>query len=183
MPSDDAVAEKVTLFQQAWRPYESKIPQALAALTGLNFRKNIIDVYVAPHFWAFSDPLVIGWSYTPERFTTVLTHELAHVILTDNTLVSYDAPLLNRWQRLFGKEHDVDTLIHIPVHGLLQGVFEGALHEPQRIKEDVASCHSNGSYISAWNYVKTVGYSDVITKLAEDYQAFALEDLKLRHEG
>lgn len=174
MPTDAVVVDKVEQFQAAWKPYNGEVQRALQKLTGLSFRKNIIDVYIAPHFWAFSDPLVIGWHYTPSRFPEILTHELAHIILTDNNQVAYDSPLLDRWNTLFGMQSDTDTLVHIPVHALLQGVFDDELHEPERTQNDIAACPVNSPYTYAWEYVQRVGYQSVIQLLAADYKQLAI---------
>lgn len=97
---------KVGEYKKAWRPYEQKIILNMTELLGLSFRQNILDVYIAPWFHAFSDPLVIGVTKEPDLFVDILTHELFHRLLTDNTAVPYETNMLTEWRRLFGEDHD-----------------------------------------------------------------------------
>jgi hypothetical protein len=172
-PTDDEWLEKrVDSYQKEWQKYEAKILDAMTELTGLSFSQNIIDVYIAPWFNAFSDPLVIGVMREPDQFIDTLTHELIHRLLTDNTLVDMDTDLFSRWQKLFGKNHSFGTLIHIPVHAIHKAIYLDYLKEPKRLKRDIKENIDNTAedYIKAWNYVEAHGYVDIINSIKADYK-------------
>lgn len=170
----DKVVEQ---YIAAWKPYEDKIVKGMCRLLDLEFRQNFIDVYIAPWFAALSDPLIIGIKGSPDEFIDTLTHELLHRLLTDNTKVSYDAPLINVWEQLFGSKHTFGALVHIPVHAVHKAIYLDALKEPARLKREVDRLRSmsknTSDYIEAWEYVEENDYNDLIKKLKSSYEDLA----------
>lgn len=152
-------------YYDAWAPYEQKILSAMCEITGLQFRQNIVDVYVMPFYHSFSDPLVLATKYESDRIVEVLTHELIHRLLTDNTDNHYLARFSDEWRKLFGEEHSKNTLVHIPVHAVMQAVFEGYIREPERIVRDKKEYENYPAYAAAWAYVDKVGYKTIIDQL------------------
>ncbi len=152
-------------YYDTWAPYEQKVLAAMCELTGLRFRQNIIDVYVAPFYNSFSDPLFLATKYESDRVVEVLAHELMHRLLTDNTDNHYLASFSDEWRKMFGDEHTWNTLVHIPVHALMQGVFEEYVKEPGRIVRDKHEYENYPDYKAAWDYVEQVGYKTIIAKL------------------
>ena len=138
----------------------------------LSFRQNIIDVYIAPWFRAFSDPMVIGVMQDPDVFVDTLTHELIHRLLTDNTAIPHETMLLEEWQKLFGKQHTFGTTVHIPVHAVHKAIYLDVLKDPERLERDVASNkkYEAKDYIAAWDYVEQHGYKVIIDKLQNSYE-------------
>ena len=168
---DHTYYEKVAEnYKEAWRPYEERIIKGMCELLGLSFRQNIIDVHVTPWMHAFSSPMVIGVIYKPNRFVEILAHEICHRLLTDNNETPYDTNYVEEWQKLFGKQHDWNVLVHVPVHAMLQAIFDDILHEPKRTANDKKLCEQWESYDRAWRYVDEVGYKRVIEQLRESYK-------------
>ncbi len=157
-------------YQKAWKPYEKKIIKGMCDTLGLSFRQNIVDVYIAPWINAFSDPMVIGVTFEPNRFIEVLTHELLHRLLTDNNESNYVTTYTDEWAELFGKEHSWNALVHIPAHASMQAIFDDVLKEPSRTESDKKLCKQWKDYNAAWEYVGEVGYEEVIAKLKESYK-------------
>jgi len=171
--ADDAWMEKrVAQYSKAWEPVEEKILNSMTESLGLKFRKNIIDVYIAPWFWAFSDPLVIGVEQDPDLFIDSLTHELIHCLLTDNTSVPHDALLFTEWQKLFGKEYSFTTTIHIPVHAVHKAIYLDVLKAPERLERDIANNKKNDQkdYVASWDYVQKHDYKEIIKQLKSSYK-------------
>lgn len=168
----EEIDEIVKNYQEAWRPYEKRILGAMTDILGLEFRQNIIDVYIAPWFMAFSDPLVVGIRHTPDRFIDVLTHELLHRMLTDNTATLYEVNMFHEWKKLFGDGHLHITTVHIPVHAVHTAIYLDYLKEPQRLQRDQAidKKHANEGYVRSWEYVEECGYEAVIQQLRNFYQ-------------
>jgi hypothetical protein len=172
LADDEWMEQRVAAYTAAWQPFETKIMDGLHELTGLRFRQNIVDVYLAPWFNAMSDPLIIGVMREPDEFIDVLTHELIHRLLTDNAALPFETLLVPRWEALFGPDHSFHALIHIPVHALHQAVYLDILDAPHRLERDKTRDRETHSadYVAAWEYVGTQGYKEIIMKLKEDYQ-------------
>lgn len=163
----------VEAYEKAWKPFEKKIVSGMCDIMGLEFRQNIIDVYIAPWFYAFSDPLVIGITMTDADFITNLTHELIHRLLTDNTSLPNDSKLMLEWEELFGKNHTRLTLAHIPVHAVHKAIIYDVLKDPKIKDDDYNAClefeGKDGNYIKSWDYVDKHGYQQIIEKLKTVY--------------
>lgn len=168
MATLDEVDEWVEKYREAWSPYEEKLLSAACEKLGVQFYQNVIDVYIAPRFYAFSDPMVLGIKHEPNRFVELLAHELMHRLLTDNDKFSPDYDFLTERQKLFGAEHSKVTLAHIPVHAMLEYLFTDILNEPERVENDLAELRKNGSdeYLKAWDYVRNEGYETIIERIS-----------------
>ncbi len=165
------VDKKVVAYKKEWGKYENKILQGLHKLTGLTFRQNIIDVYIAPGFAAFSDPLVIGMKYSPKEFVDILTHELIHRLLTDNTKIN-SINLIKKWKTLFGDNHSQVTLVHIPVHSIHKAVILDVLKDPKRIDSDIKMMQKYKAmdYLKSWEYVNSGDYKKLVKDLSAIYK-------------
>ena len=168
------INEIVDDYKKAWAPWENNIMQAMCDITGLQFRQNIIDVYVAPWFFAFSDPMVLGVTLNDEKLVRVLTHEILHRILTDNTAVPYEHNLIGAWQKLYGKNHSITTLVHIPLHAVHTAIAIDYLDDPSIVETDYKMNLDHGGpeddYVKSWDYVNKHGYKEIIEKLKTVYK-------------
>ncbi len=173
--SDDEYLQIVDSYQKEWKKYEVKILNGVQKITGLQFRQNVIDVYIAPWFIAFSDPMVIGVTQKPDKFIDVLTHELIHRILTDNLSIPHDYWLLDEFKKLFGAEHDFNTVIHIPVHAIHEKIYLDTLKEPARLHRDKFGWgeDAQAEYSKAWDYVEKEGADKIIERLKKSYAEIA----------
>lgn len=169
--TDEYISQTVERYNKSWSRYETKILTAMCEVLDLEFKQNIIDAYVAPFGNSFSDPMVISTKYKTERFIEVFTHEVAHRLLTDNSKItsSLDKKILNTWRELFGEEHTWNTLVHIPVHALLEYIFIDVLDEPERLERDIELCKQYPPYADAWTYVQSEGYRNILNKLRDSY--------------
>lgn len=166
------INEKVDKYRSAWQLYEVRILTAMCEALGLEFKQNTIDVYVLPFHNSFSDPMVISTKYTADRFIEVFTHEITHRLLTDNNILTAgpDRKLLKSWKKLFGETHSFVTLVHIPVHAVLEYIFRDVLNEPERLERDIELNSRYNDYALAWDYVQEHGYENIIKQLREDYR-------------
>lgn len=177
MASNERMGQIVDGYREAWRPLEKQILQGITETLGLTFRHNVIDVYIAPWFYAFSDPMVIGVIHKPDVFVDVLTHELLHRLLTDNNTVSHDINMAKEWSRLFGGQHSFKTVVHIPVHAVHKAIYIDVLDSPARLERDIAKCKENGAeaYVEAWDYIEKHGYKEIIAKLRQSYEELSVK--------
>jgi antirestriction protein ArdC len=158
-------------YQKAWLKYEKVIMEGMLKTTGLKFHQNTIDVYIAPWFSAFSDPIVIGIKYQPDNFVDVLTHELLHRLLTDNTQIG-SLKLMSKWKTLFGKRHTFGTIVHIPVHAIHKAIYLDILKQPSRLQREIDDMETFKAidYIKSWNYVQKNDYKRIIKSLLAIYK-------------
>lgn len=166
-------------YRKEWEKHEKKIMPALQDILDVQFYKSVIDVSCAPYFIPKSAPLIMNFRNEPDQFVDVLTHELCHVLLTDNDVVQIHnhrqkqpINLVEAWQKLFGKELDFNTLVHIPVHALCKYVYFDVMKEPSRLERDMESVKSyvgTQSYVDAWEYVEKHGYQKIIDDLKHMY--------------
>ncbi|MGI9027317.1 MAG: hypothetical protein ACR2FM_00515 [Candidatus Saccharimonadales bacterium] len=176
LPNDKWMGQKVLGYQRAWQPFEQTILTGMCETLGLTFRQNTIDVYIAPWFHAFSDPLVIGVNQKPDVFVDILTHELLHRLLTDNNSIPFQTNLLKpEWDKLFGSSHSFGTLVHIPVHAVHKAIYLDVLKAPERLRRDVEGVEDEidwdaSDYVKAWEYVEKHGYKVIIEQLRESYE-------------
>jgi hypothetical protein len=177
LADDDWMEKRVADYRKAWKPFEKQILTSMTDLLDLSFRQNIIDVHIAPWFNAFSDPMVIGVMKEPDQFVDILTHELLHRLLTDNTSIPHETMILVEWQKLFGKEHTFGTLVHIPVHAVHKAIYLDVLNAPERLERDIAGIkkYKATDYINAWDYVDKHGYLEIIEKLRASYKKLQAE--------
>lgn len=170
---DDEYLDIVLRYQKAWRPHEQAILTYMCNQLSLEFRQNIIDVYIAPWFFAFSDPMVIGVTFTDEEFIDNLTHELLHRLLTDNTSVAHSYDISINWKKLFGEQHDFNTLVHIPVHAVHKAIYEDLLNVPNRYDDELKMLKENKAtaYLDSWSYVDKHDYHEIIRQLEELYDS------------
>lgn len=169
--SDKEYIEIVNQYKNVWEPVETQILTHICEQLGLQYRQNIIDVYIAPWFYAFSDPMVLGVTFTAEEFVDNLTHELIHRLLTDNTSFQLDYLIADDWEKLFGKDHTFNTLVHIPVHAVHKSVYLDLLKSEERYEHDKAIVHKNGAtdYVKSWSFVDSHDYVALIKSLREQY--------------
>lgn len=172
---DDWVEKKVDEYKKAWGPLEEKILRGMMDILSLSFRQNIIDVYIAPWFRAFSDPLVIGVKFEPDRFVDILTHELLHRLLSDNTAIPSEFQILSEWEKLFGSGHSKRMLVHIPVHAVHKAIYLEVLQATERLERDVEVFKKIGAkdYVDAWEYVETHGYQKITEELKGSYESLS----------
>jgi len=152
-------------YRKWWQPYEKQILEAMCETLNLEFKQNIIDVHIAPFFYAFSEPLVLGVVFdTKQKLVLNLTHELVHKLLLDNTTHD-DTKTFEEWTELFG-EMEFETLVHIPVHAMLHRIFIDILEQPELLQNEVLETKT---YKDSWNYVQQHGYKAIIEKLKTIY--------------
>ncbi len=169
----DDIDKIVAAYSKAWEPYEKRVLQGMCGLLDIEFKQNVIDVYIAPWFKGMSDPMVIGVTLKPDEFVDVLTHELLHRLLTDNTTKLSGTDYDHEWRKLFNEDHSYKTLVHIPVHAVHKAIYLDVLRDPERLKRDQAACVELKAtdYVKSWEYIEENDYKKIIAKLKKYYRS------------
>lgn len=178
-PSPNLTSEELeditASYRRAWQSVQSAILPAMQGILGVSFRQPIIDVAIAP--WqegaGISFPLIIDAKPSPDEFVDTLTHELFHVLLTDNNIFSNKEKksqnTLN-WEAFFGENHPGTTLIHIGIHACCKYIYLDVLKDPKRLKRDIDHCKQYPDYQKAWEYVESNDYHEIIRKIKTRYK-------------
>ncbi len=154
-------------YEAWWTPYNDQVVEGICNILSLDFKQNIIDVYVSPWFTPISDPLVIGPAFeSQDKLICTIAHELIHRILTDNTSVDSNRDLLRDWENAFGNDHDKKMLVHIPVHAVLKQLYSKVMSRPDLLKLDISSTKGNQPYADAWDYVQSHDHNRIIEALS-----------------
>lgn len=160
-----------------WTKHRDIVLPAMLNLYGVEFNRNIIDVYVSPWNMSISDPLILNPGRPPEVQVDTLIHELLHVLFTDNTSYclhdeSHKKQLVDCWRDMFGSELEFKTLVHIPVHAGMKALFLDTLDEPMRLERDILRLQNNPAYKAAWEYVESHDYRQINADLKSLYRTF-----------
>lgn len=166
--SSEFILGRIERYENAWRPLEEKMLVGMCDAFNLEFRQNVIDIYVAPFRTSFSDPMVISTKVSADVVGNVIAHELLHRLLTDNTSHKYEGAeeASERLASIFGGEHDKVTLFHIGVHAGLKALYLDVLGDSARLRWDIEKCWQYPSYKEAWDYVELHGYRQIIAQLS-----------------
>lgn len=163
----DEVLSIMTQYKNEWSKFESKILEAMTEILNLGFNKNIIDVYIVGNYRkAFSDPLVVSSKYDPDVFVDILTHEILHIILTDNDKKLNVSEI---WKKMFPDVTDVKTLNHIVVHAVHKEIYLNKLKDESRFTRDIEGCQKFKSYKDAWDIVEKNGHLKIIEDFKKNY--------------
>ncbi|MEI8188081.1 MAG: hypothetical protein WCG30_04025 [Candidatus Saccharibacteria bacterium] len=164
-------------YRKEWEKYQSKILSALHDILGLKFYRDVIDVSLAQYFIPQSEPLIIHFRNEPDLFVDVLSHELIHILLTDNDVFQLNnhdrrVDLIKIWKEMFGNNFDFGTLVHIPVHAVLKSLYIDYLHDESRYLRDIEKAKelkNTKNYADAWEYVEKNDYKQIIEELKTSY--------------
>ncbi len=163
--------QKTEQYSTAWKPREKEIVTGMCALFDLVFYKSVIDVYLSPWVPTISAPILVTLRSTPDEFIDVLTHELLHVLITDNT--TYPQEVLGaRLEQLY-PDFDWVARNHILVYAGLKHIYLNVMQEPKRLDRDIISCQIHPAHTAAWNYVDRHSYLAVIDRFKDGYSAMA----------
>lgn len=163
--SDEEYEARTQRYREWWKPYEKQILTALCEILDLEFRQNTVDVYVAPWKGAMSDPLILPSNFeSQDRLIRVLTHELAHRLLADNTASSrFEKHDFEQLKKLYG-EKPFAELVHIPVHAIMKYVYVEVLQRQDLLATDIQAMKDENKqdYSNAWEYVDAHDYKEII---------------------
>ncbi len=163
----DELSDIANKYEGWWRPFNGQVLNGLCKVLHLEFKQNIIDVYVSPWFTPISDPMVIGPGIeSQDVFINTLSHELTHRLLTDNTSRNAEHDLLKDWKSLFGDTYDNKTLVHIPVHAVLKALYLDVIERPDLMELDILATRNNKPYADAWDYVQSHDHTDIVNALS-----------------
>lgn len=161
IPEKEYVDNQILMYKEQWNLYGDKILKSLCEITGLNFERNIIDVFVVSDVYRpFSRPLVITSKYKKDAFINFMIHELVHCLFSDNELSGKgDYPHPKK-----------EVSKHVVVHALMEYILVNVLNLPEYLLADKNNCNKfpELGYKEAWGIVEREGYINLIEKFKLD---------------
>ncbi len=159
-PSQEEILTKTKELRKLWKEKEVEILTAIYEVTGLQFRRNMIDVHIisgSPR--DMSRPLIISSHKPKEDFIGTLTHELIHKLFSDNKINK------SFFTKMFPEE-TINTQNHIIVHAILKYLYIDILKNEEKLKNNLEKSkkHPNSDYSKAWEIVEEKGYLNLIEK-------------------
>ncbi len=168
-PAKEEVLTRIKNYKNEWSLFETKILQSLCDILNMEFKQNIIDVYiVSGNPRQFSNPIVIKSGFHPDEFVDVLTHELIHKLMTQNT----DKAPVSILSEMFPKEKSQIIKNHIITHAVLKYIYLDILKDESRLKRNInkSKKHSTNGYVYSWEIVEKEGYKEIIEKFKNKYK-------------
>lgn len=165
-PSPDEFLRTVKNYKKAWAKHEGRLLKGICDVLKLRFFQNTIDVHVVP-YWptSISNPMIIHSYYDPDRFVDILTHELLHRLLTDNTS-KLDVKKI--WGKMFPDKKQI-TRNHILVHAVHKYLFLEILKSKSRLERDIEWSQKFPAYKESWDFVEKKGYKEIIREFRTYY--------------
>tara|TARA_B100000745_G_C20154018_1_gene395503 strand:- start:3060 stop:3692 length:633 start_codon:yes stop_codon:yes gene_type:complete len=164
------VIEIINDYRRCWRKDEKKVLNFISKITELSFKRNFVDVHVVRLInRSFSRPIIFDIRKTPEDFCDNLTHELLHILFSDNKKV-ISCKLENWLKSEFPEETDC-TRNHIYVHSILKVLYLEVLKKPERFRNNIirSKAHTTDEYTRAWNIVNSLGAKNLIKEIKKNY--------------
>ena len=158
-PTKIELDDQILMYKREWDIYGEKILKAVCNITGLDFKRNQIDVHiVSGNPRPFSNPIVMKSRYDAMDFINTLTHELIHCLFQDNKETIGDKPR-------YPHENEI-VKSHVIVHAILKYIYLDILNEPERLEKNIDNCSgSKHGYDIAWDIVEKGDYKELISRL------------------
>ena len=156
-PTEEQVFGKIKIFREYCEKYNEIIIEALYEITSLQFKRNIIDVFViSATNRDMSAPIIIRSRYEPDEFLDVLIHELLHVFLGDNKIKQYEI-----------EGESERTKNHITLFAIHKYIYLDLLKEPYRLERNIKKSNEgdNKDYARAWEIVNNLDYLQIIKNI------------------
>ena len=156
-----------------WLNYEDEVVRGICSITGLEFRKNIIDICIAPKVISTSRPIIIGVDGYDRRFVDEVMFQLIIQLLKDNTSIPSTYDVIEDWIDIFSDSLYEDEAYFVPAFALLKALCLDILNEPDRLVRITKRCGGlfRGDEKVAWEYVDTHDYKEIINTLQRLYRA------------
>lgn len=161
-PETENILLLIEEFRSHWDGLESQILSALQQVMGVNFVNPILDVFIVGDVpSSISTPVIIHSKLDKDRFIYILTHELVHVLLSDNAeRINFSEKLQDLYPDEAWKARN-----HIAVHAVLEKVFSELVPKPEYLIRDKEFCKDKPAYARAWRVVDEEGCEKILDKL------------------
>ncbi len=158
-PEPSQIILKSQEYQIIWDKFQKDILTAYQSMLGLTFSDKLIKVFVVgriPH--AISSPIIINSHMDDDRFLYVLSHELIHELLSENS----EGKLFAKKIAQIYPTESFKTSVHVVVNAILQKLFVDYMDMPHLVETDRQISSGNEVYDKAWEIVDRDGKDKII---------------------
>lgn len=147
-----------------WAREGDRIIKAIEAVTKLKFFNAPLTVYMTTDH-SLSDPLTLKIAQSTNDNIDNLTHELIHVLLTQN--YNRNAKFVSKWELYLSYFNPQPMLVksHVIVHAVHYLVSK-KLRFPKRRHQRILSYSQREEYRRAWQIARKMGYKNVVAMLS-----------------
>jgi hypothetical protein len=163
-PEEKAFAKKIKSYEALWKKEGPAILEELQRVTKLKWHNSEIVCYVTWGVYPYSDPLTINPRKDANGTLDILTHELIHVLLSQE---SNSKVYWKNW-RVFLKKHtkySYTTSVHIAVHAIHEHIFR-KLYNVKRLTKEINDIQDL-DYVLSWEIVQKEGYKNIIAEITK----------------
>lgn len=154
---------RLEAYQSLWKQDGKRILEAMRDALGVSFSDNRLHVILSEEFGgAYSMPLTVSIWYEETDFVAMMTHEIAHWLLNNNT---QHVDVGNIWYKMFPDEFRL-TRNHILVFAVMEHIFTDVLGKPEMLAFEK---NATGSYGRAWEIVQNRGHRAIIAEFRQHY--------------
>jgi len=161
-PTENKILSYIKMIGKYWKNEEKEILNSIEKITGLKWREDI-KVYMVGKCIPFSKPLTMCIDFSKLDFRDTLTHELIHVIQSQNK------PIYKKWNDYVTKNYpkeDIITRNHIFLHAVHKNIYL-SLFNKKRLMKNIQKSSHNEPYKIAWEIVEKEGCENIIKKFKE----------------
>lgn len=144
-------------LEKEWRKIERKAFDVISEVSGLKWKKPVIDCYIVEETKCFSMPLTIEPRKKLKNLIKTIIHELVHNIIVQNL----DRLRQKNYSKKYGKLSR-KTEIHILVHAILKEALLKLYGEKQTRKLIESYDKYPKDYRKAWEIVEQEGSRKII---------------------
>ena len=165
--SDESLEASIEEVKKTWNTSGEQILNGICEITGLEFYQDIIDVYLALGYrGGISDPLIISARVRDKTFLSLLTHEILHRLLTDNTK-SIDVKTI--WEKMFPEVSSRKVRNHIVLHAIHKELLLSILDDKEELNKIIAFNQKFEPYKISWDIVERKGHKTIVDEFKAYY--------------
>ncbi len=163
-PNREQILEYIEIVKPKWKQEETKILNKISELMQLQWKDEVIKVYVVGAGIPYSDPLtIVHYKEDYVAFIDVLTHELIHQLQSQNSTI------YSKWITHLGKTYPEEkrkTKSHILLHAVHKLLYL-ELFTQERLEKNIQKSAKKPAYKRAWDIVEEEGAENILKKFHE----------------
>jgi hypothetical protein len=165
-PTPEEIIQKISSFTEAWQTRKNVLTYMQKTFK-LDFASPVIDVFIVGAMkGAISNPLLIGSKRSAIAFTDVLTHEILHVLISNNKQQLKN--LFEFFTKFYPTESQL-TRVHVIIHAMMTKIYLNFLNTPEQLITIKELDKNSPDYMRAWEIVETEGMEVILEKFQNHY--------------
>ena len=167
--SEEIMNKYIDEIKSIWKKEGNKTLKSISSISGLNWKENLLKVYLVTFNIPFSDPLTLPAYEDKSYFKAVLIHELIHQIeIQDYKVNPFKWKKWIDYLQINYKKENIVTKGHILIYAIMTKLFiDNNSPDLLKLYKKLDKKDNSNEYGRAWNIVDSVGYNNLISKFKE----------------